>query len=265
MVTQERLAKIEREVPAFAPVAERLPKPGPGTFSCRLHGVCSEWSNGWMAYWLKDSAFDAGLTPSLPGAQDYFRRVRTDIENACAAGRLRCTVNGIEFLPPMELRWTRAYVAEGYRLARMFLAPELYPKVAVPAIDPPKEVQQMFQVMGIPATAPPSSATLAGIRAGLVTPHQIFVGTLLLAALLALALRLWVADRVPLGPIALIGVIVGLYGLLRLATLAYVAVYLGPFTSRIVFSTYAVAVLIALPFIAETISAWRRAKGAAAA
>jgi hypothetical protein len=260
MVTQERLARIQKEVPAFAPVAERLPKPGPATFSCRLHGVCSEWSNGWMLFWLKDAAFDARLTPNLPAAQDYFHRVRSSIEDACAAGRLRCAPNGDGLLPPMQLRWTRAYVAEGYRLAKMFLAPELFPKVAIPVIDPPKEVRHAFEAMGIPAAAPPPSAILAGIRAALVAPHHLFAGFLLLAALLALALRVWIADRVPLEPIALIGAIVALYALWRLAILAYAAVYLGPFTSRIVFSTYAVAVLVALPFIAETAAAWRRVK-----
>jgi hypothetical protein len=259
MVTQDRLAKLEKQVPAFAPVVERLPKPGPATLSCRLHGVCSEWSNGWMPFWIKDEAYQAGLTPSLAAAQDYFQRVRTEIENACAAGRLRCSPNGDGFLPPMELRWTRAYVAEGYRLARMALAPELYPKVAIPVVEPSEKVRQMYQAMGMRPTDMTVSEPLARIRAALVAPHQILAAFLLIAALGALALRLWIADLVPLGPIALIGVIVGLYAILRLATLTYVAVYIGPFTSRIVFSIYAVSVLLALPFIVETISAWRTA------
>ena len=131
MVTQERLAKLRQEVPAFAPVIDRLPKPEPGTYSCRLQGVCSEWSNGWMPFWIKDEAFNAGLTPNLAATQDYFLRVRTDIESACAAGRLRCTPNGQGFLPPMELRWTRAYVGEAYRLLRMTLTPEPYIKACL--------------------------------------------------------------------------------------------------------------------------------------
>jgi hypothetical protein len=82
---------------------------------------------------------------------------------------------------------------------------------------------------------------------------------------MALLLRLCIADRAPFGPVALIGVIVGLYALFRLAALTYVAVFLGPFTSRIVFSTYTVSILVALPFIVETISAWRRTRTLAAA
>ena len=65
-----------------------------------------------MPFWIKDEAFRAGLTPSLPQAQAYFRRIRADIERACVEGRLRCVGKGAAMVPPMELRWARAYVGE---------------------------------------------------------------------------------------------------------------------------------------------------------
>jgi hypothetical protein len=213
-----------------------------------------------MIFWVKDAAFQAGVTPSLPAAQDYFRRARVDIEDACAAGRLRCSRNGDGLLPPMELRWIRAYVAEGYRLAHMSLVPELYPKVALPDVELPPELRSVYEAMGIPTTSTPPSATLAGIREAVVRPHHIFAAALLAAALLALGVRLWIADAVELGPIALIGVGVALYSVIRLAALTYIAVYLGAFTSRIVFSTYTLSILVALPFTVETIQAWRKAR-----
>ena len=265
MVTQERLAKLREEVPSFAPVVERLPKPEGRSFSCRLQGVCSEWANGWMPFWIKDEAFRAGLTPSLSDAQDYYRRVRTEIESACSAGRLRCSPNGQGFLPPMELRWTRAYVAEAYRLARMTLAPEGYLKVPVPIVELPERVLPLYGAAGIPVSSGrPAAGLLQDVREALSLPYQLIAGGLLIAAFMALLLRLWIADRAPLGPVALIGVVVGLYALFRLAALTYVAVFLGPFTSRIVFSTYTVSILVALPFIVETISAWRRTRTLAA-
>lgn len=263
MVTQERLAKLDKEVQSFSPVVERLPKPGPRTYSCQLHRVCSEWSNGWMPFWIKDAAFNAGLTPTLGAAQEYFRRIANEVENACASGRLRCVRNGDGFVPPMELRWITAYVSEAYQLVRMALVPELHPKVSLSTVGFPEKTQRMYEAMGLlPATAAPKSS-LAAIRAAIVWPHQMLGAFILLAALAALALRLWIADRVPLGPIALIGVIVGMYAIFRLAALAYVAVYMGPFVSRIVFSTYIVSILVALPFIAETATAWRKARRSA--
>ena len=262
MVTQERLEKLKKEVPALVPVIDRLPQPGPTSYSCRLQGVCSEWSSGWMPFWIKDAAFQAGLTPSLVAAQDYFRRVRMDIERVCAAGRFRCVENGEKFVPPMHLRWTRAYVAEGYRLVRMALAPELYPKQAVPVVELPKDVQQAYLSLGIVPSGTRPNGKLSEIRGALVVPHQVLGALVLITALTALAVRLWIADRVPLGPVALVGIIVASYSLLRLAALAYVAVFLGPFSERIMFSTYMVSILIALPFVAETLSAWWRAKSA---
>jgi hypothetical protein len=92
----------------------------------------------------------------------------------------------------------------------------------------------------------------------MVRPYQAFVALLLAATLVAFAVRLWIADRAPLSGIGLIGVLAGSYVLLRLAALSYVAVFLGPFVSRVVFATYTLSVIIALPFIADTVSAWRK-------
>ncbi len=259
MVTQERLEKLRKTIPAFAPIVDELPKPGPATYSCKRQGVCSEWANGWMPFWIKDEAFQAGLTPSLTAAQEYFHRVRVDIEAACADGRLRCQAKGDGILPPMELRWTRAYVAEGYRLVLTTLQPEVYPKLQVETVDPSGELRRIYgTVLNAERQDSRVSKTLDGLRRSLVPAYQGLGAVLLVVAVLCLGLRLWIADRVPLGPVALVGVIAGLYGVLRLAVLTYVAVFFGPFTGRIIFSTYVVSLLIALPLIAETLSAWRR-------
>jgi len=274
MVSQETLRKLRKEVPAFAPVIDKLPLPGAGTFSCRYQGVCSEWANGWMPFWIADGAFRAGLAPNLVAAQAYYRKVRLGIEAACAEGRLKCTQKGEGFLAPMELRWTRAFVAEGWRLAKMLFAPDTRPISEVPAVyDVPVELGRIYQAVtmtsnfdslahenlgsgtDIPRYVSPIAASARG---ALLAPYQFVAALLLLAMIVALAIRLWIADQAPLGPMALLGLVVMVYGLLRVAALTYVAVYLGPFTSRIVFSTYAVTVPLALPFIAETIVAWTK-------
>jgi hypothetical protein len=54
--------------------------------------------------------------------------------------------------------------------------------------------------------------------------------------------------------------IAGVYGLFRLAMLAYVSVYFGALTARFVISTYTVSVLVALPLIVDAFAAWRRAR-----
>ena len=100
------------------------------------------------------------------------------------------------------------------------------------------------------------------MRDALVAPYQMLVALLLVLAAAALAVRVWIADRAPPGPLALIGLIVGLYALFRLAALTYITVFFGPFTGRMVFSTHATAVIVALPFLQETFAAWRGKQGA---
>src|SRR5512143_1663892 len=119
MITQEALGRLRAEVPRLAPVIDRLPRPGPGTYSCKRYGVCSEWANGWMLFWIKDAAFEAGLTPDAVSAQKFFRQARLDIERACGDGRLTCRDKGQGLMPRFELRWTRAYLKELRALVEM--------------------------------------------------------------------------------------------------------------------------------------------------
>ena len=260
MVTQERLKKVTGEVPAFAPVAERLPAPGPMTFSCRLQGVCSEWSNGWMPFWIKDEAFRAGLTPTLSASQSFFMQVRAGIEEACRNGRLRCRANGEGLLPPMELRWTRALVAEGLRLSRTALAPDINQESLGPESLSPQMAEVYSRITHAQPGGDRAPGMLAQFRDAIVAPYQAVAALLLIVWLGVLAVRVWVADRLPPTPLVLLGIIVALYGLLRLAALSYVAVFLGPFTGRMVFSTYAISLAVAVPVLAEALWALRRAR-----
>ena len=86
MVSQEALSKLEAAVPEVAGVVERLPRPGPGSYSCVRVGVCSEWTNGYMLFWIKDAVFDSGGGRSLPDSQKRMDDLRRAIDSACASG-----------------------------------------------------------------------------------------------------------------------------------------------------------------------------------
>jgi hypothetical protein len=92
-ITQERMERLLQEVPRLAPVISRLPPPGPDSISCQRYKICG------MGQWLgvlliKDAAWEAGVTPDLPKAQEFFRAAREDIERACREGRLTCRPDG---------------------------------------------------------------------------------------------------------------------------------------------------------------------------
>lgn len=123
MITQESLGKLRHVVPRLVPLIDRLPPPGPNSFSCKRFNVCDEWTNGYMPFWIKGAAFQAGLTPDLSRAQEFFRQARLDIEKACQDGRLQCRNRGTGLIPPFELRWTRAYVHEWRGIMKMMMQP----------------------------------------------------------------------------------------------------------------------------------------------
>ncbi len=267
MVSQQTLQQLRTTVPSLVPLIDQLPPPGSATHSCRLHGVCSEWANGWMPFWIRDAAFRAGLTPTLPEAQAYFRNARLDIERACQNGGLKCTPRGNALVPPMELRWVRAYVAEAWRLAKMALLP--FPNVVVEQqaiYDVPVELGRKFQWVTMTShfdterqanfvrrsVLPEYVSPLAAVRLLIATPYQIAACILLLVFMPILAWRNWIAHLKPLTPLATITTVVVLYFVARFVILGYVAVFMGAFDPRMMFSTHTTAVLLALPFIYES-------------
>lgn len=134
MVSQEALKKIRAEVPSFAPVIDRLPPPGPKSYSCERFKICDEWTNGWMLFWIKDAAFDAGLTPTLFDSQIYFLSIRRQIEQACAEGRLKCADKGSGIIPPFEWKWSQALLSEAAGVVQMMMMPRLG------LVEPPSDI-----------------------------------------------------------------------------------------------------------------------------
>ena len=266
MVPQETLNQLRIKVPSFAPVIDLLPPPGTRTNSCKLHGVCSEWSNGWMPFWIRDAAFRSGLTPSLPAAQAYFRNVRLDIEGACESGQLKCTARGSSLVPPMELRWARAYIAEAWRLAGMALLPS--PNVIdVPKVlfDVPIDIGRQFQAVTMTdrfdteyqsnfskRPEKPYSSPLAQFRPQIEKPYQFVAVISILAGLFVFSatfIRLVSGISYLLSPLSMIAMVICLYLIGRFFILSYVAVFMGAFDPRMMFLTYTVGVFIALPFV----------------
>jgi hypothetical protein len=148
MITQEALGRLRRVVPEFAPVIDRLPSPSANSYSCHRFQVCSEWTNGWMLFWIKDAAFQAGLTNSLLESQRYFKSIRNQIDVACENRKLDCLRKGDGLLPQFELRWTRAFVLELFNILSMMFNPKLGAVSPPPATYPVSvDYGQMYQAV----------------------------------------------------------------------------------------------------------------------
>lgn len=266
MVTQEALAQLRTVTPEFAPVIDILPPPGPGTFSCRLQGVCTEWSNGWMPFWIKDAAFSAGLTPNLVAGQQYFKGVREHIEEACRSGRMKCSSRGTGLLPPFELRWTRAFVTEFTRLLGMVRNPlpeglggpgtdrNTYPELRRMVQTVTMDVTETKMQVGLKtAGAPLVADAFVGWRWAMMTPHLVIASMVLVLGLLAL-FYCWAAPAVhPPSVLLWVVTVFFAYSAARLLALTYVATFFGPFDPRIIFSTYTAALIFCPVAIAEAV------------
>ena len=284
MVTQERLRKLVVEVPSLVPVVNRLPLPGPGTASCLLYRVCSETANGWMPFWIKDAAWEAGLTPSLPKAQEFFRAARQDIERACAEGRLKCHPNGQGLLQPFEMRWTRAYLQEFLALLPLTAAPRpdfvmaAAPGAEATEVHPGRylvepDFGRMFQIVtmthdfdtelqakgGVSAVQPYANP-LAGWRATIGDIYRFLAPVIVFLSVVAFFIRLVLWRRVAPGALTLTAAIFSGCVLIRMAALACVGGFLGGVVGRRLYSTHSLILLLGLFVIADAVNAARAAR-----
>jgi len=275
MAPMETLTQLGSLIPEFAPVVGHLPPVGPNTPSCQLQGVCSEWSNGWMPFWIKDGAAAAGLTPTLVAGQRYFRRVRKAIEAACARGALKCTDRGSGFIPPFELRWTRALVHAFGAVLEMTLAPNPNTMSAPPvlynvsvslgrifqAVTMTDHFDTLAQTSAVDAPAQPGYRNpLAGWRVPLARLYRPLAAALIALGLVAVVLRWTLYPHVAEAPLFWFGALFFAFAALRLAALADVSVFLGPFDPRIMFSTYTGALLVSPAAVADLIRARRASR-----
>jgi hypothetical protein len=273
MVTQEALAKLAVQAPSFRPVIERLPRPASNTYSCRRYGVCSEWGNGWMLWWIKDAAYEAGLTPDLVSAQAYFAKVRLEIEQACNEGRLVCHPAGNGLLPTFELRWSRAYIHELLTLIRMTLSPDAHVISDPPTLfDLPPNLALIYQELTMTHRAQtrwgatPSSTTSSFAYKNPLMPSRIALSHIYdaLAKWLFIAAFIFMLARASLrsqhvhGPFALTAYVFVVFTGIRLAALAYAAVYFGFFDDRLVYPLYSVMLMLAPLMIADAFQTFLR-------
>jgi hypothetical protein len=248
MLPQEVIKKLIPIIPDFAPVLERLPHPGFNTFSCKLQGVCTEWSNGWMPWAVKKAAAEVGRTPTLNEGQNYFKSIRNQVEVLCTSGELRCKPNGDGILPPMQLRWFRAYLQSFVLLIEM----ATYPAVDVISNDDMPvnaagslvEIYQQVTMTSVKHNAKPGEAPseIRKLKSQLRTTIAPFIlhfnRLIILLGSIALVWRLVMYPSIKVSPLYMICAVFWAYSFIRLFALAYVAVFFGPFDPRMIFSTH---------------------------
>ena len=267
MPTQESLLILRDKIPISAELVSMLPRPGAYTDSCNRFGVCSEWTSGFMYFWIKDAAFAAGKTPDLVSSQLFFRELRIEIEKACKEGRIKCTFRGNGMFPPFELRWTRALVYEFFKAIELMWQPPFsdpkYPQDA--PVDPETSKLYKFVTMSSYDAPLPSSVneslSLNELKTYYTSPlhslkyriqyfFSLFGSYLLCFGFISFLYLLWhVSNEDNLQLIVFIVIIATSYSALRLAALSYLSISIGTLDPRLYFSTYVVALITSVPLI----------------
>lgn len=274
MVSQETVARLRAAVPEFAAVAERLPRPGPGSYSCVRVGVCSEWTNGYMLFWLKDAAFDAASDRSLAASQEHMARLRERILAACDGGSLQCGQAGGGLFPAFELRWSRALLQELSGAVGMLLRPVYSAPGPGPQGPVDRDTARMYTaVLGVaidsgmvigsttersdPVARGPGEFALAVVR-GLTALYRACTWLIILVAVVGFVHAACVAgDSILRDGVACAFVLCAGWALLAVASLSYVSVYMASLDMRLYAPAHGALLLAALPMFVRAIAIGR--------
>jgi hypothetical protein len=242
MVPNEVIQNLKILIPEFKPVLDRLPEPGFLTYSCKLHGVCNEWSNGWMPWWIKKSIVEAGFSPNLKVGQTYIKSINSKIEDLCSSGKLKCQMRGEGLIPVFELRWTRAFVYELITLLKMVIFPELKFDVSEQNhLNVSESLLSKYEYVTLSKLFSIENYNKALLNDEIFIKSSldylsIFYGILICIGIIASILRYFYYPGYHITSTFLVCVIFIFYCITRLFALSYVAVFMGPFETRIIYS-----------------------------
>jgi hypothetical protein len=119
-ITQKALAEVMQAVPRVAPHFAPLISPLDfDEYYFKRWGVRAERPDSFFFIIIKDAAYHAGLTPTLPAGQAYFRQARIEIEQACRTGRLKCSPAGDGLFAPLRSEWIPRMGKEMLNIATM--------------------------------------------------------------------------------------------------------------------------------------------------
>ena len=273
MISQETLGKVFAQVPEMQGTISRIAKPGTGSYSCQRFRVCSEWTNGYFPFWLKDAVFDAAPSSDLLGSQARLRQLSARIREACGDGRLSCNEPRGGLIPRMELKWTRVLLQELVGTVRMTLRPEYGSPGSIPQSPLDHETTQMYVTVIHGSLDPafvPSTSMKAGVAASdpqagrrdlirrIAKLYRAFAWMVAVAGLAGFLYVVYAGGprRAASGETVLASIVVPLV-CLKVAALTYVSVYMGYLDPRVFASSHCLLLLLGLPMAQGAIAVYR--------
>jgi len=116
---RERLYEVS---PAFRTLKPVIESPEYFDFACKIASDrCGEVGNGWWHWAVRYAAWQVGYHQTPQKADEFYSQVRSDIEAACADGRLTCAWRPVAALPTMSLDDVWRVPSYAMQIARSFL------------------------------------------------------------------------------------------------------------------------------------------------
>lgn len=152
-------AKVRREVyaasPTFAQLEPYFEDAGRGWTQpgCAVYpDSCGDYAGGWFIWALRDAVASVGAYRTPLDAAAFYRRIASEVDDACADGRLQCTDGMLGFMPGVTpAQWDT--LPERVRRAAALL---VWRDVSFPRLrnaGPAERQERMWEFVGRPQVA----------------------------------------------------------------------------------------------------------------
>jgi len=125
-LSQERIKVISKNIPELKNIFDLLPKPNKDSYSCKRFNLCSEITDGWSFFWLKDAIFRSENNKSLVDAQISIKRVRELIEKKCNNKEISCSNKRYGLISPFQYIWFKPFIFETLNILDSIFFPKIY-------------------------------------------------------------------------------------------------------------------------------------------
>lgn len=142
--------------PAFKELQPYFEGPGKSwqKFGCELYvDTCGDFAGGWFMWAFRDGAAVNGHFSSAAVANDYFGRIKQDISNACASGKIECENRPLPFVQSADVSQIPSVLARSIEVTMSLLSVDSTSQVAA-SNGSPIQLRLVSAFLGNPNFAP---------------------------------------------------------------------------------------------------------------
>lgn len=110
----------------FNAIYDRIPLPNKNSISCIKLGVCNEWADIFMIFWIINATNESGLANNYIGTEKIYQNLSNEIDYLCTtSNEIKCGKKDSGLMPSIKKIWLPAFFEELFNIASLIIKSNL--------------------------------------------------------------------------------------------------------------------------------------------